>query len=161
MNYLEKIKIFIEHWICIIISVLSLSIAILCADLLSNSDLSKFLLELLTTYATIASLLTGLLTNAMSNFLSHSSNEIIYLLKKHSFFQTIVNYSQKATIANGISICLSFVFIFLIKFCKSEFILKWTFVLWTTIAAYGFSSYLRAAYIFNLSAKKTFELSER
>ena len=147
-----------EKYCCLVLAITTAVIAYFTSPFpLAKGD-EQFFIELFTTYATISSLLAGLMTTATSNFLSHSY--LINLLKKHRLFQPIVSYAQQATIFNCIALSLSFVLIFGIKFYPSHKITCLIYYVLSFVAGYSFMAFIRASYIFARSSSKAMELDD-
>jgi len=158
MSCITKIESVFEKWGCCVFATFIFILLLLYFPRALSEDCNKFFRELLSTYATVAAILSGLLTAATSNFMTHSSNEIISLLKKHNFFLPIISYSSKAAVSNGVSAALSMIFILVLKFFPAWNFLFLICCIWGTCAAYGFVAFIRVSIIFHLSFKKTFEL---
>lgn len=158
MNFTIKIESLFEQYGCIAAGIIAPILFWFYFPLVLSEDGNAFFRELLTTYATIATIFSGLLATATSNFMTHSSNEIIKLLKKHKFFLPIISFSSKATISNAVSAVFSMVLVLILKFYSSWNLFILPCCLWGMCAAYSFAAFIRVAIIFHLSSKKTFEL---
>ena len=155
---MNKIITYVEKYCCIIFAFFITWLMYKTSPFPLGKDDDKFFIDLFTTYATISSLLAGLLTTATSNFFSHS--KLVHLLKKHCLFQQVLIYSQRATISNCLALCFSFLLIFAIKFYNTFVITHHLYYFWGFIAGYSFIAFVRASYIFTRSSKKALELEE-
>ena len=158
MGFTIKIESLFEQYGCIVAGIIAPVLFLVYFPSVLSEDGNVFFRELLTTYATIATIFSGLLATTTSNFMTHSSNEIIKLLKTHKFLLSIISFSSKATISNAVSAVLSMVLVLILKFYSSWDVLILPCCLWGICAAYGFVAFIRVAIIFHLSSKKTFEL---
>ena len=156
---MSKIIPYIEKYSCILLAFVVTYVMIKTSPFPLTKDTTQFFIDLFTTYATISSLLAGLLTTATSNFFSHT--KLICLLKKHHLFQQVLIYSQRATISNCVALCFSFILIFAIKFYQASTTTRLIYYSWGFVAGYSFSAFVRASYIFTRSSKIALELEEK
>ena len=160
MTFVERIDLIVEKYGCVcaglaavVLSWVLLPRGFFCG----NGDFFK---ELLSTYATIATILSGMAAAASSNFMTHSSNTLLSILKKHKLFLPIIAYANRASVGNAVVTIFSMTLLFMLK-CVS--IRSWMFYLccvWIGAAVYGFAAFIRISIIFCKSAKKTLELED-
>ena len=151
----------VEKWGCCIAAAVAFFIFRNYAPHTLSTGRCDLLREILTTYATITAIFSGLLTTAASNFMTHSSNIVMELLQKHKLLFPIINYCTRAILANAVVTAFSLMLSLLLKIYHWSGFVFYFSCAWVALAVYSFFSFVRISLIFYYSTKKSFELEQR
>jgi cytochrome bd-type quinol oxidase subunit 2 len=152
-NQENRLVVWTENWCCPVMFLVGIVMCWRFAGTPFSDDDQEFYIGLMGTFATVSSVLAGLLSAAGAHFTTHTDNWLNDILKQQGMHTRIMRYYRTASILGASATCMSLLLIFLIKKYPDEALTKWLLRLFSGIAAAGGAAYLRSLEIFNMVIK--------
>lgn len=149
----NKLVVYAENWCCWVMFLIGIVMCWRFAGIPFSEDDQKFYIELMGTFATVSSVLAGLLSAAGAHFTTHTDNWLNDILKQQKMHSRIMHYYRTASILGATATCMALLLIFLIKKYPDGVLTKCLLHLFSGVAAAGFAAYVRSLEIFGMVIK--------
>ncbi len=150
-NYQEnRLVVWTENWCCRVMFVVGAALCWKFVEFPITEGDQDFYAGLMGTFATVSSVLAGLLSAAGAHFSTHTDNWLNIILKQNRMHSRIMRYYRTASHLGAAATCLALVLIFLIKKYPDALLTKWLMITFAGMAASGFAAYVRSLEIFGM-----------
>lgn len=121
-----------------------------------DGETTKSLTEILTTYITVASILSGFSSGISNQFVTSPNENMINLIKERKVYGSFVKRFRRSTILNITGLLAGFIQILFLKLTNCPWLAKWGSVAVITIGSGGIGAFIVSAAV----SSKLAELNE-